>query len=279
MDPLVFMAIIAAAAMHATWNAVLKIRLDPFLALALIAGACTVLALPVALMLGPPPAHAWLWIAASISVHIVYYLTLTSAYRIADMGLVYPLARGGSPLITTLLSLLLLGEPIDGQGVLGVAVLAAGVLTIALQPRGTGLDKRALILSGACAVSIAIYSVIDGLGARSTGNAHLYAAWLFVMEGPVVVTVALLRHGRENVAKMKSFLGPGLLGGAMALGGYWITIWAMTQAPIGLVTAVRESSVMFAALLGIFILREPVCVRRLLGAALIVAGLALIKLQ
>ncbi|MBS7541942.1 EamA family transporter [Ancylobacter oerskovii] len=278
MEPSVFMAIIAAAAMHAGWNALLKIRLDPFVAMALITGASSVIVLPVALALGPPPPHAWAWIAGSIAVHLVYYLTLTGAYRRADMGFVYPVARGGSPLITTLFSLVRLGEPIDAQGVAGVALLATGVFAIAW-PRGGHLDRRALVLAGACALSIAVYSIIDGTGARATGNPHLYAAWLFLAEGPIVLAVALLRHGSGALRPMLGFLGPGAAGGAMSLTAYWITIWAMTKAPIGLVSAVRESSVLFAALIAVFLLKEPPRPSRLAGAALIVAGLALIKLH
>ncbi|GAB4068711.1 EamA family transporter [Ancylobacter sonchi] len=278
MEPSVFLAVIAAAAMHAGWNALLKIRLDPFIAVALITGACSVIALPIAVWMGPPPAHIWPWIAGSIAVHLVYYLTLTGAYRRADMGFVYPVARGGSPLITTLFSLVLLGEPIDGQGVIGVAILAAGVLAIAW-PRKGHLDIRALLLASACALSIAVYSIIDGMGARTTGSPHLYSAWLFLLEGPCVLTVALLRHRPAALRPMLGFLGPGALGGAMSLSAYWITIWAMTRAPIGLVSAVRESSVLFAAVIAVFLLKETPRPSRLAGAALIVAGLALIKLH
>ncbi|MBS9478889.1 EamA family transporter [Ancylobacter radicis] len=279
MEPSVFLAVIAAAAMHAGWNAILKIRLDPLVAVVLITAACSAIALPAAIWVGPPPAHVWPWIAASIAIHLVYYLTLTGAYRLADMGFVYPLARGGSPLITTLFSLLLLGEPIDAQGVFGVVVLALGVLAIAWRPKGGGFDGRALLLAAACALSIAIYSLIDGLGARNAGSPHLYSAWLFLLEGPCVLVVALIRLGPAALRPATGFLLPGLFGGAMSLSAYWITIWAMTKAPIGLVAAVRESSVMFAALIAVVVLHEPLRPARLAAAGLIVLGLALIKLH
>ena len=279
MEPSVFLAVIAAAVMHACWNTMLKIRLDPFVALALISGVCSLIALPLALWQGPPPAHVWPWIAGSLAVHMAYYLTLTGAYRLTDVGLVYPVARGGSPLITTLVSLVLLGEPINAQGIAGVAVLAGGVLVIAWRPRHGDVDPRALLLAGACALSIAIYSVMDGMGARASGSPHLYSAWLFLTEGPFVLAVAALLHGPAALRPALRFAGPALAGGAMSLSGYWITIWAMTKAPIGLVAAVRESSVLFAAIIAIFLLKEPPRLGRLAGAALIVAGLALIKLH
>lgn len=279
MEPSVFLAVIAAAAMHAGWNALLKVRLDPLVAVTLITAACSLIALPAALYIGPPPAHVWPWVIGSISVHLVYYLTLTGAYRRADMGFVYPLARGSSPLITTFASLVLLGEPIDAQGVLGVAVLASGVLMIAWRPKGGGFDARALVLALACALSIAVYSLIDGLGARTAGNPHLYSAWLFLLEGPCVMSVALIRLGPAALRPATGFLLPGFIGGAMSLSAYWITIWAMTKAPIGLVAAVRESSVMFAALIAVVVLHEKLRPVRLAAAGLIVAGLALIKLH
>lgn len=279
MDPSVFMAVIAAAAMHAGWNAILKIRLDPLIAVVLITGASSLIALPIAVWMGPPPAHVWPWIAGAITVHMAYYLTLTSAYRRADMGFVYPIARGGSPLLTTLFSLVLLGEPIDLQGVVGVAVVAGGVLAIAWRPRGGGFDGAALALAAACALSIAVYSIIDGLGARATGDPHMYSAWLFLLEGPTVLCVALLRLGPGALRPITGFLGPGIAGGAMSLSAYWITIWAMTKAPIGLVSAVRESSVLFAAIIAVVVLKEKLQANRLAAAGLIVLGLVLIKLH
>lgn len=278
MEPSVFLAVIAAAAMHAGWNALLKIRLDPFVAVATITGMCSLIALPIALWLGPPPAITWAWIAGSIVVHLAYYLTLTGAYRIADMGLVYPVARGGSPLITTLFSLVLLGERIGASGVAGVALLAGGILTIAWRPRGE-VAPRALLLAGTCALAIATYSVIDGMGARATGDPHLYSAWLFLVEGPCVIAVALLRERPAALRPALHFLGPAAIGGAMSLSAYWITIWAMTRAPIGLVAAVRESSVLFAAVLAVVVLKERPDAKRIGGAVLVVAGLALIRLH
>ncbi|MCS0501162.1 EamA family transporter [Ancylobacter mangrovi] len=280
MDPSVFIAVMAAAAMHASWNAILKIRLDPFLAMVLVNAACGVFALPVALALGPPEPDVWLWILASILLHLGYYLTLCGAYRRADMGLVYPIARGTAPLLTTMLSATLLDEAIDLQSFLGVALLACGILAIAWPRRGmAAFDGAALRLALSCGVSITIYTLVDGLGARHAGSPHLYTSWLFVADSILLSVVGLVWKGPSGLKPALSFLGPGFAGGAMSLTAYWITIWAMTQAPIGLVAAVRESSVLFAAVIAVVVLREPLRAERMAAAALIVVGLVLIKLH
>jgi len=279
MEPNVFMAVIAAAAMHAGWNAILKIRLDPFLAVVLVNAACGIVALPAALYFGLPELHVWPWIVASILIHLVYYLTLSGAYRLADMGVVYPLARGSAPLLTTILSVTLVGEAIDAQGFLGVVLLAVGILAIAWRRKGAAaLDRTALRLALTCGVSITAYTLVDGLGARSASSPHLYTSWLFVMDSLLITGVGLAWKGPRALAPTLSFIGPGLAGGAMSLAAYWISIWAMTRAPIGLVAAVRESAVLFGAVIAVVVLREPLRTERLVAAALIVAGLVLIRL-
>ena len=275
----IFLCVIAAAAMHAGWNAVLKIRLDPFLAVVLVNAACGLIALPIALALGPPRLEAVPWVIGSILVHLAYYLTLTGAYRRADMGQVYPVARGSAPLMTTLFSLVLLREPIGTAGFAGVAVLALGIMTMALTGGGRSFDRKALGLALACGVSITAYTLLDGVGARTEGNPHIYSAWLFTGDGFLLTTFAFLRKGVSGLRPTLSFALPGFAGGAMSLASYWIAIWAMTQAPIGLVAAVRESSVLFGAIIAVVVLHEPLRPNRILAAGLILLGLMLIRLQ
>ncbi|MDF2999789.1 MAG: protein of unknown function transrane [Xanthobacteraceae bacterium] len=261
MEPHVFMAVIAGAAMHAGWNAVLKIRLDPFLAVVLVNAACGVIALPIALYLGLPELHVWPWIIAALLLHVVYYLTLTGAYRRADMGLVYPIARGSAPLLTTILSVTLIGEAIDLQARRGAAAF----------------DRTALRLALICGLTITGFTLVDGMGARTAASPHLYAAWLFVLDGVTVTTLGLVWKGRRAIASTLSFVGPGVAGAAMSLTSYWIAVWAMTKAPIGLVAAVRESSVLFGAAIAVIVLHEPLRRERIVAAVLIVIGLVLIK--
>lgn len=279
MDLTVFLAVIAAAAMHAGWNAILKIRLDPFVAVVLVNAACGVIALPIALWLGPPPLAIWPWIGASVLIHVAYYLTLTGAYRRADMGQVYPVARGSAPLMTSILSATLLGEDIGVEGFAGVLLLAIGILVIARRAGGMVFDRTALLLALGCGVTITAYTLVDGTGARLAPSAHIYSAWLFVGDGAFITLFALFWRGPAALRPALSFIGPGFAGGVMSLSAYWISIWAMTRAPIGLVAAVRESSVLFGAAIAVIWLHEPLRTNRIAGAVLILAGLVLIKLH
>ena len=281
MDPFVFAAVLAAAAMHAGWNAILKIRLEPFLAMTLVMAAGTVLGLPMLAVFGWPRLEAWPWVIASVILHIGYALALTEAYARADMGQVYPIARGSAPLLTALMSVFLLCEPIALGAVAGIVLLATGIGLIALRSgrNATRLDPAALGFALLTACIIASYTVVDGTGARRAGDPHAYTAALFVLEGIAVVAVALVRRGRVAVLQTLPFAGVGLAGGAMAVGAYWIAIWAMTVEPIAIVAALRETSVLFAALIAIVILKEPLNWLRIVAAIMVLGGLVLIRLQ
>ncbi|HVL73474.1 MAG TPA: EamA family transporter [Beijerinckiaceae bacterium] len=280
MEPHVFAAVLAAAAMHAGWNSVLKVRLEPLVSMTLITVCAAVVATPALLWFGFPRWEAWPWLIASIVLHLGYYITLTEAYRRADMGQVYPIARGGAPLLTTAATLFLLREPVGLQGGLGIAILASGVILISMRGgRARSFDPVAVAFALATAAIICGYTLVDGIGARTAGDPHAYSAALFVLDVFPLLAFAFWRRSAAELATMKSFVGPGILGGAMSVGAYWIAIWAMTVAPIALVAALRESSVLFAVLIAVFILKEPFLPIRAVAAALIIAGIALIRLQ
>jgi drug/metabolite transporter (DMT)-like permease len=279
MTATVFAAVIAAAAMHAGWNALLKVRLDPFLAMVLVTSCSALAALPLLVAFGWPKAEAWPWLLASLALHLGYYGTLTEAYRRADMSQVYPVARGGAPLLTAVASVTILQEPVGLLPSLGVAVLAGGVILMSLRGRriGTAFDPVAVAFALATALVICGYTLVDGMGARTAGDPHAYAAALFVLSGVPLPLVALWKRGLSGVKPALGFMLPGAAGGALSLGAYWIAIWAMTVAPIALVAALRESSVLFAALIAVVALKEPIAPVRVLAAALILAGLVLIR--
>ena len=280
MEPHVFAAVLAAAAMHAGWNAVLKLKLEPFLAMTLVTGAAGLAGVPGLLAFGWPILPAWPWLIGSIVLHLGYSLALAEAYRRADMSQIYPIARGGAPLLTATASFLLLTEPIGGLQALGIAALGGGVaaMSVAGRRRGSSFDPVAVGFALLTAAIICGYTLVDGLGARGAGDPHAYSAALFVLDGVPLVLFALWRQGFAGLAPMRRFLLPGFLGGAMSLGSYWIAIWAMTVAPIALVAALRESSVLFAAVIAAVILKEPPTWPRALAAALILCGLALIRI-
>jgi drug/metabolite transporter (DMT)-like permease len=279
MDPFVFAAVLAAAAMHAGWNAFLKLKLEPFLAMTLITTAAGIVGVPMLVAFGLPRPESWPWLAASIVLHLGYYVALTEAYRRADMSQIYPIARGGAPLLTAGASLLLLREPIGLQAGLGIAALGSGVTLMSLKGSHAAFDPKAVGFAVLTAAIICGYTLVDGTGARIAGDAHAYSAALFVIDGLPLPLFALWRRGWEGVRPVLRYLPQGFAGGAMSLGSYWIAIWAMTVAPIALVAALRESSVLFAAVIAVVILKERLVPARVAAGAMIVGGLLLIRLQ
>jgi drug/metabolite transporter (DMT)-like permease len=281
MDSFVFAAVLFAAACHAGWNAVIKFGLEPFTTTALIAIGAMLVALPFVPFVGVPAAPSWPWLGASVALHLGYYIGLTEAYRSGDMGQVYPIARGTAPLLTATVSTSVLGEALGLIGWAGLVVLAAGIFLMSLRGgRGiANLDRRAIGFALFTAVTICGYSLVDGIGARLSGSAHAYTAALFVGDGLVMGLFAFVRRGPVLAVDMLRYWKGGLVGGTLSLVAYGIAIWAMTVAPIAVVAALRETSVLFGAAIAVVVLREPLRATRIAAAVMIVAGLTLIRLH
>jgi drug/metabolite transporter (DMT)-like permease len=281
MDAVVFVAVLAAAACHAAWNAIIKLRLEPLFALSLISIACAVVTLPLAVFVPPPPAEAWPYVAASLVLHLVYYVALGEAYRHGDLSLVYPLARGSAPLLTAAAATAWLGEQLGPIGWAGVGTLATAVLMFSL--RGgrdpTTFAGRTVGFALLTAASISAYTVVDGTGARVAGSASTYIVWLLLLDGLMMLLFGLWRAGTRLFAHFIENWASMLGGGMLSAAGYGIVIWAMTVAPIALVAALRETGVLFAALIGIVFLGEPVRLLRVVAAMMAVAGALLIRFR
>jgi drug/metabolite transporter (DMT)-like permease len=281
VDPFVFGIVLFGAACHAGWNALIKFGLEPFTTTSLIAIASMLVALPLVPFVGFPITAAWPWLISSAILHLGYYIGLTEAYRTGDMSQVYPIARGSAPLMTATASAALLGEILSWRGWLGIAVLASGIFLISF--RGSRdlakIDKRAIGFALFTAVTICGYSIVDGTGARAAGNAHSYTVWLFILDGVMMAVFAPLRRGTGVFVDMARYWKSGLAGGALSLAAYWIAIWAMTVAPIAIVAALRETSVLFGAAIAVVLLGEPLRTTRIIAAVMIVTGLTLIRLQ
>ncbi len=282
MDGFVFLSVLFAAACHAGWNASIKRTLDPLATTVLIglgAGAVALLFVPLA---GMPAAASWPWLIASIVIHLFYFAGLIESYRAGDLGQVYPIARGSAPLMTGLTTTLFVGETLGIYGWGGILLLASGVLLLSLRGgRGiAALDRRAVGFALFTAVTICAYSVVDGIGARAAGPgmANAYSCVLFVGIAPVVLLYALARRGTAVISAMTPHWKIGLGGGLMAVISYSIAIWAMTVAPIAIVAALRETSVLFGAVIAVVLLKEPLRATRIGAALLVVCGLALIRL-
>ncbi|BBP83289.1 hypothetical protein TUM18999_33140 [Pseudomonas tohonis] len=280
MDTSVFLVVMAAAALHAGWNALLKIGLDRLLTATLIqmaAGLVAMLALPFVAF---PVAAAWPWIILSAVLHIGYNNFLSRAYQYGDLGQVYPLSRGSSPLIVALLSVLFLHDGLDHAELLGLLTLVIGIWLMAWRGgrSSAGLSRPMLFCSLMTAAFIAGYTLSDAVGARSNGDALSYAAWLFAVNGWVMALVIAVQRGPRVFLQLGPYWKSGLAGGAMSLLAYSIVIWAMTRAPVALVSALRETSVVFALLIGWLALKEPMPAIRLLACLVIAIGVVVMKL-
>lgn len=280
MDIFVFCAVLAAAACHATWNALLKIRLPPMVAISLISVGCGVVVLPLLPFVGLPQAEAWPYIAGSLFIHLFYYSALAAAYGSGDLGLVYPIARGSAPLMTAVGAYLLAGQELGAAGWAGISVIACGVLLLSWKGMTAGgANARSVGFALITALTISIYTLIDAFGARLSGSAHAYSGWLFAIDAVMMAGYGLLRFPAAFLAGARSHWLLVLGGGALSAAAYWTAIWAMTVAPIALVAALRETSVLFAAVIGIVFLREPIMANRIVAAVLVVAGMMLVRLR
>jgi drug/metabolite transporter (DMT)-like permease len=281
MDALVFLAVLSAAVFHASWNALLKMRAEPRVATTLVAVASAVVAAPLAAYAGIPQAAAWPWLLASVTIHIGYFLGLSAAYRVGDLGQVYPIARGTAPLLTAVIATYWLGEHLGPRGILGVIVLAGGILLLAVKG-GRALQRfngPAVAFALLTSLTTTSYTLVDGVGARLSGNAVAYTTWLFVLSGVAMAIYGRLRIGAQLVEECKIHWPIALGGGALSVAAYVIVVWAMTVAPIALVAALRETSVLFAAVLGTVLLREPLRMIRVAAAGLVLTGVLLVRFQ
>jgi len=280
LDVTVFIAVIAAAAMHAGWNAVVKVGLDGFLSVCLVSMASGSISLILLPFIDLPVGPVWYWLLASSVLHTGYKVFLSQAYKAGDLGQVYPLARGGAPLIVTAFSLVALTEGLGAKNVAGIVVLVAGVWLMSL--RGgqltRNLNRTAVLYAFGTSCFIAGYTLVDGLGARQAATASSYALTLFVLDGILIGILCAAMRGWNGILQMRHALKGGVAGGAMSLGAYWIAIWAMTKAPIASVAALRETSVLFALAIATLVLKERMTPWRLAAGTVIAAGTVLLRL-
>jgi len=275
MSALVFAAVLVAAAMHATWNAVIRLGVDRFASILLLALAQSGIAVLLLPFVPLPAAAAWPYVASAALLHTGYKLFLIRAYAHGDLSQVYPLARGTAPLIVAIVSFAWFGEQLGLRAMLAVGAIGLGVVLMA---GGTGrMSAPAVAYALGTALFTAAYTLADAAGARVAGTATGFAMWMFAVDGAAMAAYALVTRGVGVFDTLRPALRPGALAGALSLGSYWIVIWAFTQAPVALVAALRETSVLFAMLIAALVLRERVTVTRWLAAVLIAAGVVAIR--
>ncbi|MGX5218755.1 EamA family transporter [Pseudomonas sp. S9] len=279
MDSSIFFAVLAAAMLHAGWNALIKIGLDRYLSVCLIqigAGVAATCSLP---LLPLPETAAWPWIMLSALLHIGYNGFLAHAYKYGDLSQVYPLSRGSSPLIVALIGVALLHETLSWGQISGLLILVTGIWLMALRTQKDSPFNTPLLLTALTTASfIAAYTLTDAVGARVNGDALSYAMWLFATNGLVTLVILVAMRGTTVLGKLGQHWKGGLSGGVMSLMAYSIVIWAMTMAPVAVVSALRESSVLFALLIGRLVLKETLPALRILSCVVILLGVVTLKL-
>jgi drug/metabolite transporter (DMT)-like permease len=267
-------AVLGAALLHATWNALVKASEDKQLDTYAVAAGSGLLALLLLPFLPLPAPAAWPWLAGSASVHILYFVFLAGAYRWGELSYVYPVMRGGGPMIVAVTGVVAFREILQANEWLGVLLICAGILAFASGAH----DRRATGFALANAVVIGAYTLIDAAGARASGAPVSYTLWFFVANGLVITLLGLLQRGPVVPAYFRRHWLRAIAGGACALGAYSIALWAMTRAPVALVAVLRETSVIFAAVLGAVVLKEKITRRRLVATGAVLAGLIALKI-
>jgi len=267
-------AVLGAALLHAGWNALLKSSADKQLDTVAISVGAGLVGLAVAPWLPLPARESWPWLAGSTLIHILYFLFLAGAYRWGDLSYAYPIMRGGGPVIVALASAAVFGEVLPLLPSLGVGLVCAGIVAFA----AGHADRRATLFALGNAAVIAAYTLVDAKGARASGSPVAYALWFFVGNAIVIYSWAGARRGVE-VPRYLARNWPRLFVGAiLTTGSYGVALWAMTQAPVALVAVLRETSVIFAALLGALFLGEKFTRRRLVATGAVMFGLFALKL-
>ncbi|SIT76663.1 DMT family transporter [Pontibaca methylaminivorans] len=273
----VFAAVVFAAFLHAAWNALIKSgrsKTGGALTLVLLQGIFGA----VLVMTRPwPETHVWYWLVGSGLFHTSYMLFLALAYEKGDLSRVYPIARGAAPMVVTLVSVLALVDRIAPLEYLGIIVLGLGVAVMAQGAFRNDENRRLVPLALGSAMMTAGYSLVDGLGARAAGDAVLYTSWLFVLNAVFFLPISLFMGGRELLPQDGREWLRGTVAAAASYGAYVIAIWAMTQAPIALVAALRESSILFALLIGWLVFRDRMDLPKVLAAVMILSGMVLMR--
>lgn len=272
------LAVLGAAFLHAAWNAVVKVGTSKIGAMLVVSLAEIAIGLGVVLLRPAIDPSAWPWVAAACLTHLAYKSFLTFAYERGDLSRVYPIARGAAPMLVALVGAATLEDAVSSRDYAGILLLGLGILLMARGVFASREDRRLLPLALGSALATATYTLIDGLGARVSGEPVAYVGWIFVGGGTLFAAVMLLWKGPSVVPGRPRDWALGSLGSAASFGSYAVSIWAMTIAPIAVVAAMRETSILFAVLIGWLLFGERMDGPKWMAVGLIVAGVALTRL-
>ncbi len=279
--------VLLAAVLHATWNAVVKLSGDQFLSFTAIRATGTVVATGLVFFMPVPAGDAWPYLVAGVAIHNCYYVVLLQAYRFGDLSHVYPLARGVAPVTVAVLAAVFAGEVPSTGAMAGIVLVSAGIVSLMFTGRGAGNetagggggDLRAVIMAVATGFFIAGYTVVDGIGIRLGETVFGYIVWLNVGEGiPFMIAAVAMRP--KEVGPFLKIHWPRTTGtGLLVVLAYGLVLYALSQGAMAHISALRETSVLFATVIGVVLLREPLGWRRVAAAAVIVAGVILMQVS
>jgi len=261
--------VLFAALLHASWNAMLRGGADRLWSMTVMCMAIAVASVIVAALLAPPARASWFYAGLSAVLHVGYNLFLVRSYKSGDLGQTYPIARGVSPILIVLAASLFAGERVAPSGLLGIMLVSTGILSLAFTRRRRLPDLPYALGTG---FFIAAYSVVDGIGVRLSGAPMAYTAWMCLLWGVMMPLVYVGLRDTQSLFALRPGLAAAVAGGLVSLLAYGVVIYAMAYAPMGAVSALRETSVMFAALIGYAFLGEALTLRKLLACAVIALG-------
>jgi drug/metabolite transporter (DMT)-like permease len=271
----VTLVVLAAAVTHAVWNAVAHGIKDQTLAFALIGVGGIATSIPLVIVAALPRSSAWPYLLASVAIHVFYVLLLMQCYRLGEFSQVYPLARGVSPLVVTILAAVFVHEHLALPQIGGVAVVSAGLAFLVLAGRRPG--RAAFLAAVGTGLTIAAYTTVDGVGVRLSHSPVGYIGWLILLESLCVPMFALIRRRDVLLKQPRQVLLSGLAAGALSVLAYGLVLWAQTKGALAPIAALRETSVIFGAIIGTLVFREPFGRARIAATVLVVTGIVLLN--
>ena len=271
----VTLAVLGAAVTHATWNAIAHGIKDQTLAFALIGVGGIAVAIPLAILAAMPRAGCWPYLAGSVAIHVFYNLLLMRCYSYGEFGQVYPLARGISPLVVTILAAMFVHEHLALLQIGGVLVVSAGLATLVFAGRRPG--RAAFLAAVGTGLTIAAYTTVDGVGVRLSASPVGYIGWLMLLQSLCVPMFALLRRRDVVLRQPRRVLAAGVAAGALSVLAYGLVLWAQTRGALAPIAALRETSVIFGAIIGTRVFREPFGRARVAATVIVVAGIVLLN--
>jgi drug/metabolite transporter (DMT)-like permease len=271
----VVIAVLGAAVLHAVWNAIAHGVADRLIGFTLIGAACTGGGAITVAAAGLPSGRAWPFVIASAIVHVAYTLLLLLSYQLGQFSQVYPLARGTSPWVVAVVATTVLGQSLPAAELAGVLIISAGLISVVFL--GSRAPLNALGAAFGTGLMIACYTVLDGVGVHR-GPLLAYIGWLFLLQGPALPLLALVRRGRDLPAQLHPSLAVGLTGGMVSMAAYGLVLWAQARGALAPIAALRETSIIIGAIIGAIFFGERFGYKRAVASAIVVLGIILINL-